>query len=133
MQKILIVDDDFDFVESLKVVLENRGYEVVSAPTGEEGVNKVKEEKPDLVILDVMMETVDRGFKAARELKKNKDSKDIPILMLTAISERVGLDFKKEAGDEVWLPVDEYCEKPLKSDELISKVERLLKSKSGKK
>ena len=127
MAKILIVDDDVDIVEAMKVVLESKEYKVVSAFSGNEGIKKAKKDKPDLIILDIMMETGDRGFEVARELKKDKNLKDIPILMLTAIKEKSGLDFKKEAGDEAWLPVDDYVDKPLKPDELISKVETLLK------
>jgi DNA-binding response OmpR family regulator len=127
MEKILIIDDDPDIVEAMKIVLKNQNYEVAVAWSGNEGLEKVKKEKPDLIILDVMMETRDKGFELAREFKKDKGYKNIPILMLTAIKERTGLDFKNEAGDEVWLPVDDYCDKPLNPQELISKVENLLR------
>lgn len=127
--KILIIDDDPDIVEAMKVVLESKNYQVSSAKNGEEGLKKAKLEKPHLIILDVMMEAVDRGFDVARDLKKDKNYKDIPILMLTAIKERTGLGFEKEAGDPDWLPVDDYCDKPLNPDQLISKVESLLKNK----
>ena len=127
MPKILIIDDDPDIVEAMKVVLETRDYQVTSAGSGEEGLKKVKIDKPDLVILDIMMEKDDAGFDVARELKNSSSTKDIPILMLTAIKEKTGLDFKKEAGDEVWLPVDDYVEKPMKPEELLAKVEKLLK------
>lgn len=127
MPKILIIDDDPDITEAMKVVLESENYQVGSADSGESGLKKVKIDKPDLIILDIMMETGDKGFDVARALKKDKNYKDIPILMLTAIKQKTGLDFKKEAGDEVWLPVDDYVEKPLKPEELLSKVARLLK------
>lgn len=126
MAKILIIDDDPDIVEAMKVVLESKDYQVVDAKSGQEGLEKARLEKPDLIILDIMMETGDKGFDVARDLKKDKDYKDIPILMLTSIKERMGFDFKTEAGDEVWLPVDDYVDKPLKPEELIAKVERLL-------
>ena len=126
MAKILIVDDDPDIVESMKVVLENKGYKVTSAKSGEEGLKKVRSDRPDLVVLDIMMETGDKGFDVARALNRDKNYKNIPILMLTAIKERTGLDFKNEAGDETWLPVDDYVEKPLKPDELLAKVKTLL-------
>lgn len=129
MAKILIIDDDPDIVESTKVVLERKGYEVISASSGEEGLDKTRRENPNLIILDIMMETKDKGFDICRELKKAQTYKHIPILMLTAIKERTGMDFKKEAGDEVWLPVDDYCDKPLKPDDLLSKVEALLRKK----
>src|SRR3989338_3237914 len=122
MAKILIIDDDPDIVEAMKIVLESKNYHVVVAENGEEGLKKVKINKPDLIILDVMMETGDKGFEVARIIKKDEGYKNIPILMLTAIKEKTGLDFKKEAGDEDWLPVDDYMDKPLKPEELIAKV-----------
>ena len=129
MAKILIVDDDPDIVESTKVVLESEGYEVISASSGKEGLAKIRKGRPALIILDVMMERDDAGFDVCRELKKDQGYNDIPVLMLTAIKEKTGMDFKKEAGDEAWLPVDDYCDKPVKPDELLSKVGALLKKK----
>jgi CheY-like chemotaxis protein len=129
MGKILIIDDDPDIVEGMKVVLESKNYQIDSAKNGQEGLEKAKLNKPDLIILDIMMETADRGFEVARDLKKDANYKNIPILMLTAIKDRIGLDFKNEAGDEEWLPVDDYVDKPLKPEELISRVERLLGKK----
>jgi len=128
-KRILIIDDDPDIVESMRVVLENKGYGVEIAKSGREGLERVKKNKPALIILDVMMETGDKGFDVARDLKRNDEHKDVPILMLTAIKERTGLGFDKEAGDEDWLPVDDYCDKPLKPDELIAKIEALLAKK----
>lgn len=125
MPKILIIDDDPDITEGMRVVLESENYQVSSAKSGEDGIKKVKQEKFDLVILDVMMETKDKGFEVAREIKK--ENKNTPIIMLTAIKEKLGFDFKEEAGDQDWLPVDDYLDKPLKPQELISKVENLLK------
>src|SRR3989338_1222836 len=132
MPKILIIDDDPDIVEAMKVVLEIKNYGVILAKSGEEGLKEARQSKPDLIILDVMMESMDKGFDVARAVKKDKDYKDIPILMLTAIKEKTGLGFEKEAGDADWLPVDDYCEKPLKADVLISKVKALL-GKRGEK
>lgn len=129
MEKILIIDDDPDIVEAMKVVLEAKNYQVRVARTGEEGLEELRRDKPGLIILDVMMETSDKGFEVAREIKWDPKYKDVPILMLTAIKEKTGLDFVKEAGDEHWLPVDDYCDKPLHPDELISKVEALLKKR----
>lgn len=132
MAKILIVDDDPDMVEALKVVLEDKGFEVIIAQSGKEGLIKAKDNRPDLIILDIMMETQDKGFDVARQLKQDQACKDIPILMLTAIKEKIGLDFSQEAGDEVWLPVDEYVDKPLQPDELVCKVKELLKKSEEK-
>ena len=126
-EKILIVDDDLDLVEAMKVVLESKEYEVAVATTGEEGLEKAKGEKPALIILDVMMETGDKGFDVSRRLRADEELKNVPILMLTAIRKTTGVGFEKQAGDDAWLPVDDYVEKPLESEELIAKVEALLK------
>jgi len=129
MAKILIIDDDRDIAEAMKITLESKDYQIAIAYTGDDGLKQAKSNKPDLVILDVMMETADKGFEVARALKSEPGYKDIPILMLTAIKDKMGLDFKNEAGDEIWLPVDEYMEKPLKPQELLVKVSNLLSSK----
>ena len=124
--KILVVDDDGDLVAALKIVLEGSGYEVVTAFDRTEGMEKLKEQKPDLVILDVMMTTWQDGFEMAREVKKDEQFKDIPILMLSGDGDKTGMDFKSESGDEEWLPVDLFLDKPVKSDILLSTVEKLL-------
>jgi len=123
---ILIIDDDPDITEAMTVILANRGYEVRSAQDGSEGMDLLKEAKPDLIILDVMMRTSQEGFELSRELKHNKTYKDIPILMLTGVKQKTGLDFKADAGDEAWLPVEEYLDKPVRPDILLAKVEDLL-------
>jgi CheY-like chemotaxis protein len=85
--KILIVDDDIDFVETTKTVLESKPYEVVVAHEGEEGLKKAREEKPDLILLDVIMPVKD-GFTAAEQIKKDPQLSKIPVLMLTAFSSK---------------------------------------------
>ena len=125
MAKILIIDDDPDIVQAMRVVLQNKGYSVVSSENAEEGINSAQEEKPDLIILDVVMPGQD-GFEVSRILKKDPDTQKIPILMLTAVKDKMGLDFKSDAGNEDWLPVDDYCDKPLDNKDLIAKVEALL-------
>lgn len=127
MAKILIIDDDADITEAMRVILESKNHWVINAASGEEGLAKCRAERPDLIILDVMMETTDKGFEVARELKKDDIFKSVPILILTALKDKMGLDFKKEAGDSAWLPVEAYLEKPLKPEELISKVEHFLR------
>lgn len=124
--KILIIDDDPDIAEAMRIILENKGYEVRNALDGAEGMERLKEAKPHLIILDVMMRTSQEGFELSRELKHNMQYKDIPILMLTAVKEKTGLDFKSAAGDESWLPVEGFLDKPVKPAVLLEKVENLL-------
>jgi len=124
-RKILIVDDDPDITEAMKIVLENAGYAVDSAKDGDEGMERIRTTKPDLVILDVMMNTMREGFALSRELKKDPEYKDIPVLMVTVVKEKTGLDFKPAAGDESWLPVEEYLDKPVEPSLLLQKVATL--------
>jgi len=126
--RILIVDDDADITEAMRIILESKGYTVDAACDSEEANIHIKSQMPDLIILDVMMHTKSEGFDLARDLKKDPKYREIPILMLTAIKEKTGIDFKPSAGDETWLPVEEFLDKPVKPEQLIEKVESLLKS-----
>ena len=129
MPKILVIEDDIDMAEAVRMPLEANGYEVVHASTGEEGLQKVKEVKPDLIILDVMMETTTAGFQVSLQLRNPKPEseyaayKDTPILMLTAIHDTTSLRF---GPDEAYLPVDDFVEKPLTPDVLLEKVAALI-------
>jgi CheY-like chemotaxis protein len=124
--RILIIDDDPDITEAMTVVLENKGYTVASAADGSAGMEQVQSERPDLIILDVMMRTSQEGFELSRQLKGSAEYKDIPILMLTAVKDKTGLDFKSTAGDESWLPVEGFLDKPVKPEVLLEKVASLL-------
>jgi len=125
---ILIVDDDPDITDAMSVVLGNKGYEVRVAHDSDQGRERLKEMKPDLIILDGMMRTSQEGFEFSREIKQNEEFRDVPILMLTGVKEKKGIDFKSAAGDESWLPVQAFLDKPVKPDVLIEKVQDLLSS-----
>jgi len=125
--RVLIIDDDPDITAAMAVVLEGRGHEVSSARDGTEGMERLQQARPDLIILDVMMRTSQEGFDLARKLKQSPLYKDIPILMLTAVKHKTGFDFKTEVGDQSWLPVEEFLDKPVKPDVLVEKVESLLR------
>jgi len=127
-KKILLVDDEIDFVEINKVALENKGYQVVVAYDGKEALNTAQKEKPDLIILDVMMTTKTEGFDVSREIRKQKEFQNTPIIMLTAIRERMDVKWKIQP-DKEWLPVTEFIEKPIPPEKLIEKIEEMLKSR----
>lgn len=124
--KILIVDDDADLTEAIQAILQSRQYVVVTASDRQGGIDMAVSEKPDLIILDVMMDTWQDGFDISRELKKDPEFKNTPILMLTGIKNKTGIDFKSSAGDPKWLPVESFLDKPVDSDELLAEVEKLL-------
>ncbi|MCX7944559.1 MAG: response regulator [Deltaproteobacteria bacterium] len=123
---ILIVDDDADLVEIIRTVLEQNGYTVISASNGTEGLTKVETQRPDLIILDVMMDSVTEGFQVSYKLKNNPKFRDIPILMLTSVSQHTGFKFSKEKDGD-FIAADEFCEKPIQPKDLLKKVEKLLK------
>jgi CheY-like chemotaxis protein len=124
-KKILIIDDDIDLVEAMRLTLENAGFKVIDAQDGQKGLEKIKEAKPDLVLLDVMMETQDEGFHVAYQIRNSEDTSDLPIIMLTAVASETGFSFDKE-NDGDFLPVDEFLEKPVNPDLLIEYVKKSL-------
>ncbi len=134
--KILIVDDDVDFVEIHKTFLEQRGYRLSSAFSAREGWRRVEKEKPDLIILDLMMERLDAGMNLSQRLKNHPEYASIPILMLTSISGEMGMDFSPRTEEErKQLQVEDFSSKPIKTKTLLEKVEKLLHGKgvAGKK
>jgi len=129
MPKILLIDDDVDVVEAMKIVLESKGYQVLTAYEGESGYKKAETEKPDLIVLDVVMKTKDQGFQISYKLRGNPHLMHIPILMLTSVGKESGFVFHPDI-DEEYLPVDDFVEKPIEPKELLNKVEKLLKKTS---
>jgi CheY-like chemotaxis protein len=125
-RKIMVVDDDIDLCDSLRVVLEHAGYDTVTAGSRSEGMEKIRMERPDLIILDVMMETWQDGFEMSRDLKSDPQLRATPILMLTSIEETTGIEVKSSAGDPVWLPVDAFLDKPVSPAALLAEVKKLL-------
>ena len=125
-KKILVIDDDNDFVESIVNLLEAKGYSAVSASNGTDGVAKAKEDKPDLILLDVMMTTKDEGFNVARELHGIEGVKGTPVIMVTGVRKEMNLPFGFEP-DETWLPVKQVLEKPVKPETLLNAVSDALK------
>ncbi len=129
MAKILIIDDDPDIVLAVRLTLESAGHQVFDARNGAEGLRRVPEIKPDLIILDVMMDTTTEGFQVSLQLR-SPDARSplaafrrIPIVMLTALHSTTDLRF---GPDEDFLPVDAFVDKPIDPDRLIAKVNDLL-------
>ncbi len=131
MAKILVIDDDPDIVTAVTLALNSVGHQVVAAASGKEGLEKVKAEKPEVIILDVMMETHTEGFQLALKLHSPdpasdwKPFKKIPILMLTAIHSTTPLHYEPDID---YLPVDLFVDKPVDPDDLIGKISWILES-----
>ena len=120
-KKVLMIDDDPEFVEAISNLLDAKGYDVHTASNGKEGVEKAKAEDPDIILLDVMMTTKNEGFSVARELHDNETLKSIPIIIMTGIRREMNLPFGFEP-DETWLPVKRVLEKPVKPEVLLAAI-----------
>ncbi len=119
-KKILVVDDEVQLVEMIKMRLEASGYEIISAHDGQNGLDKAKKEKPDLMILDLMLPKID-GYKVCRMLKFDEKYKQIPIILFSARAQ----EEDKKIGEEVG--ADAYIIKPFDPQALLGKIKELLK------
>ncbi len=132
--QILIIEDDVDTSEAMKLTLESQDYTVFTVDNPRDGIEKARAEKPDLIILDVMFGRSEQsiGFDYAIEMKKDKTLAKIPILMITAVNIRYpNFGFSPQADGD-YLPVDEFINKPADPDDLILKAKNLLKQKISK-
>jgi len=125
-KKVLMIDDDPEFVDAITNILDAKGYDVVSANDGKDGVAKAKKELPDIILLDVMMTTKSEGFDVARELSKDANLKGTPVVMLTGVRKEMNLPFGFEP-DADWLPVKAFLEKPVKPETLLKTIEEHIK------
>ncbi len=123
--KILIVDDDPAFVEATTAILKSDSYKVEAAYDKEKAMEKIKREKPDLILLDVMMQRLDDGFTMCYKLKHDPELKPIPVLMITGVTKKTGLKFSPQTDGE-YLEADDYVDKPIKAAELLKRVKKLL-------
>lgn len=123
MGKILIVDDDPDFVETTRIVLEQEGHETVNASSGNEALQAIRKAKPDLVVLDVIMSSILDGLNVTQQLQDDPEHKDIPIIMVTSIA---NTDYAALFPTDEYVHIDAFMTKPIVPDQLLSQVRRLI-------
>ena len=126
--KILLVDDDPDFLDMHRTMLKNHGYEVFTATGGREGLDRVRTEMPDAIILDLMMEKHDAGFSFCQKIKTDPLFKKIPILMVMSVTEATGCRFSQQ-DDGYWMKTDDFLDKPVKPEVLLERLDTLLKKR----
>lgn len=123
-KKILLVDDDIDLLEQNKILLESKGYEVVTAENVKDALDVFKKEKPDAAVLDLIMEEHDSGFVLAHKIKRDSYGKTIPVILLTSATYITGMKFGVSTKEEQeWINCDAWFNKPINIDELSGKLE----------
>jgi len=130
---ILIVDDDYDFLEINRMILERAGYRVVTAAEPRQAFARMEAEKPDLVITDLMMTSIDSGFSFSRTIKEDPRYADIPVVIATSVSSAMGLDFRPRSDEDMaHMHVDAYFDKPLDPTRLIAAISGLLSARRAR-
>ena len=125
---ILIVDDDPDIVESTRVVLESAGYNVMAAANSAEAVDQIEKRTPDLILLDIMMADPTEGFHLSYKLRQDPVYSNIPIIIVSGISEKTGFNFSSEKETD-YIKADDFLDKPVSPQTLLSKIAALLQRK----
>jgi CheY-like chemotaxis protein len=123
MAKILVVDDDPDFVNLTRTILKSRDYEVVTAADGEKTLAAMRKEKPDLVLLDIMMAYILDGLDVSREMAEDAELKDIPVIMVTSLT---GARAQVALPSDEYIPVEDWIHKPIDPDTLLERIEKAL-------
>jgi len=124
--KILIIDDNEDFLFTMSTFLNRNGFEALTATDGKKGITIIEKERPDLVLLDVMMETLFSGFEVCKRIRTNPALKAIPIIGISGMEEELGVKFDKERDEDYFSP-DDFFEKPVDREKLLEKIDELLK------
>lgn len=123
MAKVLVVDDDPDFVRVTEKVLEKAGYEIESAASGAKALQAMRQARPDLVLLDIMMSYILDGLDVSREMAEDPELKDIPVIMVTSLT---GVKGSGVFPSDEYIPVDEWLSKPVAPDVLLERVSAAL-------
>ena len=123
-KKILVVDDDIDLLEQSKLSFESKGYEVFTAENVDEGWQTFQKERPEAVVIDLIMEEHDSGFILSYKIKKDEYGKNIPVFILTSATYLTGYKFGVSTDEEKeWIYCDEIINKPAVTENLIEKIE----------
>lgn len=128
-KKIMVIDDDPDFIDAVTTILKSALYEVVTASNPKEGKDRVLEEKPDLILLDIMMDSLFDGFSLCNAIKTSKeftDVKNTPVIFVSAVKELTGSRFQFNGMEQGMAGPDDYIDKPVKPDDLLVRIAKLL-------
>ena len=127
--KILVIDDDIDYVGATAAILEANGYEVVTAYDGKEGLEKAKSELPQMILVDLMMNTINEGYDLVRDIRSDERFADTPMIMISSAHQHEMFKNANFVPDEVWFPIDRFLDKPIDKETLLKNVSELLEKK----
>ncbi|MBN2030154.1 response regulator [bacterium] len=129
--RILLVDDDPDFVSAIETILENAGYSCHKAYSAKEGLNQIPQIKPNLILLDIMMEDISAGFRFVRECRQSKDKEKknpIPIIIISSVQKVTGFNLTERVGSPI-CPADYYLEKPVEPEVLLKQIKKIISAR----
>lgn len=124
---ILLIDDDPDVQKAVRLILEPEGYRLTCCPTAQTGLEVMRRDPPDLLLLDIMLTSPSEGFHLAYEIRQDEELRRIPIIMVSAIGQRMGIDYARELGTD-YMPAERFLEKPLEAATLRAAVRELLEA-----
>jgi len=130
--KIVMVDDNADFLFTMETFLKRNGFEVLTADEGQKGVALIRKERPDLVLLDVMMETLFSGFEVCKQIRSDDDLKDIPIIGISGMKEELDVGFRQWPDHDYFSP-DEFLDKPVDKQRLLQLIPQLTQKAQKRK
>lgn len=122
---ILLIDDDPDVQKAVRLMLEPEGYRLTCCPTAQTGLEAIRRDRPDLLLLDIMLTSPSEGFHLAYEIRQDDVLRAIPIIMISSIGQRMGMDYARELGTD-YMPAELFLEKPLDAATLRAAVRKLL-------
>ncbi len=125
--KVLVVDDDIDYVESTGAILEANGYEVVAAYDGKEGFDKARSELPQVILVDLMMNTINEGYDLVRNIRSDNRFDQVPLIMISSAHQVEAFKNANFVPDEVWFPIDMFLDKPVDKETLLKHMSKMLK------
>ncbi len=128
--KILLIDDDPDFRKVVSIMLKSGSYDVITAENPQQGKEKLLSEKPDLILLDIMMDTLFDGFSLCNDIKTSKEYEEFrgtPVIFVSAVKERAGSRFTFDPSEQGLVGPDDYIDKPVQAEDLFARIDKLLK------
>ncbi len=131
--RVLVVDDDIDFSDAVKLTLEAAGYEVIAAHSAAEALSALRQQTVEAAILDMMMEEPDAGARVAHQLRRQPELAEVPVILVTSVTEKTGFRVELERPEErEWLGIDVWLDKPVDPKELLRRIEELMRDRAGR-